>query len=90
MLTEFMNEWFDENVRWVDATLKTAADESPANAERLGRWYGSWRDQINNALAPVAVLALGGEGAQVLQALSSALDARVARLGLATETAGTA
>lgn len=80
MLTEFMNEWFDENVRWVDATLKTAADESPANAELLAQWYASWRDQAVQALAPLAALALGAQGAEVLKTLHTALDARVARL----------
>ncbi len=83
MLTEFMNDWFDENARWVDATLKTAAEESPANAEQLARWYASWRGQVVEALGPLATLALGNEGAQLLQTLRTALDTRVARLGIA-------
>ena len=32
MLTEFINDWYDETTRWVDATVKTAAEESPENA----------------------------------------------------------
>jgi len=83
MLTEFMTDWFDENVRWVDATLKTAAEESPANAAQLAAWYGHWRDQVAEALAPLALLALGSAGHETLQGLRSALDARVARLGIA-------
>jgi hypothetical protein len=39
MLTEFQVDWFDETSRWVDATLKTAADESLANAAQLAQWY---------------------------------------------------
>jgi len=79
MLTEFMNEWFEENARWVDATLKTAADESPANAQKLAAWYADWRAQIAEALAPLAALALGDKGAPALQELATALDARFAR-----------
>lgn len=82
MLTEFMNEWSDETARWVDATVKTAADESPANAARLGEWYRSWRDEVMQALEPLAALALGTPGADVLAALRADLDARAARLGL--------
>lgn len=84
MLTEFMSEWFDENVRWVDATLKTAADESPANVAQLSQWYARWRGDIGDALAPLAAAALGDAGAQTLKALGAALDTRVARLGIAT------
>ena len=79
MLTEFMNEWFEENARWVDATLKTAADESTANARKLAAWYADWRAQIAEALAPLAALALGAHGAPALQELATALDARFAR-----------
>ena len=39
MLTEFQNEWHGETSRWIDALVKTAADESPANAARLSQWY---------------------------------------------------
>ena len=82
MLTEFMNEWFDENVRWVDATLKTAVDESPANAALLSQWFGSWRDQFVEALGPLAAHAFEDAGAAMAQDLRAALDARVARLGI--------
>jgi phenol hydroxylase P1 protein len=82
MLTEFMNDWFDENARWVDATVKTAADESPANAAQLAQWYRRWRDEIGQALEPLAALALGAAGADALHGIRTELDARVARLGI--------
>ncbi|MDM0117566.1 aromatic/alkene monooxygenase hydroxylase subunit beta [Variovorax sp. J22R133] len=83
MLTEFQNDWFDENLRWVDATVKTAADESPANRAQLAAWYGAWREQIVEALGPLSALALGGGGADALQSVAAELDARAARLGIA-------
>ena len=45
--------------RWVDATVKTAADESKANATQLSAWYVLWRDEVMRALQPLATLALG-------------------------------
>ena len=83
MLTEFQVDWFDETSRWVDATLKTAADESPANATQLTQWYRHWRDEIVAALEPLAPLALGGAGAEALAGLRAELDTRVARVGIA-------
>ena len=82
MLTEFQNDWFDETARWVDATVKTAANESPANAAQLARWYRSWRDEITRALEPLASLALGAPGGEALRVIGSELDARAARIGI--------
>jgi phenol hydroxylase P1 protein len=82
MLTGFMNDWFDETVRWVDATVKTAVDESPANAAQFTQWYRSWRDEILQAMQPLAELALGREGGATLAAVRAELDARAAKLGL--------
>lgn len=84
MLTEFMNDWFDENARWVDATVKTAADESPANKAQLAQWYRSWRDEIGNALEPLSQLALGSAGADALHGIRAELDARAVCLGITT------
>ncbi len=84
MLTEFQNEWHGETSRWIDALIKTAADESPANAALLGQWYQSWRDQLSAALEPLATLALGATGGQALAEVRGELDKRAAKLGLAT------
>ena len=80
MLTEFANDWCDETERWVDATVKTAAEESPANAKQLSAWYAVWRDEVGSALAPLAALALGD--GQTLAAVRADLDKRAAKLGL--------
>ena len=81
MLTEFSNDWADETARWVDASMKTAADESPANARQLSAWYVTWRDEIARALEPLALLSLGDNLA--LAAARADLDKRAAKLGLA-------
>lgn len=83
LLTEFMNDWFDESGRWVDATVKTATEESPANAERLTNWAGLWRDEALRALQPLAALALGEQSGAALDTASTEFSVRAKRLGLA-------
>lgn len=82
MLTEFMSDWHAETARWVDATVKTAADESPANAERLAAWVSTWREEVQRALTPLATLALGEQGPATLSTVRAEFDTRVGRLGL--------
>jgi phenol hydroxylase P1 protein len=80
--TGFINEWIDENARWVDATVKTAADESAENARQLLQWTGLWRDEAMVALEALARHALGAAADEELAAVVRDFDARVARLGL--------
>lgn len=82
LITEFMTTWFDESLRWVDATVKIAAAESPANAERLGEWVGRWRDAVNEALQPYAETVLGDEAEAALGRVNASFEARVAKLGI--------
>jgi phenol hydroxylase P1 protein len=84
MSTGFINEWREEHARWVDATVKTAAQESPANAALLSQWARLWRGEVLCALKPLARHALGEPaGDEALQAVAADFAARAARLGLA-------
>jgi phenol/toluene 2-monooxygenase (NADH) P1/A1 len=83
MLNEFAIGWFDETSRWVDATLKTAATESPANAALLAQWVTNWRARTLAALRPFAHEALGAADAQsALAEIDAALVARMTKLGI--------
>ena len=82
LLTEFMTSWFDESSRWVDATIKTAAAESPANVQRLRDWIGASRADTVAALQPYAAELFGPEASEVLGTVVAVFDARLARLGL--------
>jgi phenol/toluene 2-monooxygenase (NADH) P1/A1 len=84
MLLRFQNEWFAETSRWVDASVKTATSESPANQQLTSGWYKSWRDRAAKALEPLAAHALGAGGAATLAGLVKELDARATKLGLST------
>ncbi|MGE0881013.1 MAG: aromatic/alkene monooxygenase hydroxylase subunit beta [Acidimicrobiia bacterium] len=83
MLLRFPSEWFTETSRWVDAVVKTAAAESPANADLLAGWVSAWRDRAQLALTPVMEAALGAAGAATAIAEARlAFDARLAKCGV--------
>ena len=83
MLTAFMPEWHDESSRWVDAVLKTAAAESEANRLQISQWVQQWTERAQAALAPVAHIALGDVGQQVLTDARDALAERCRKAGIA-------
>jgi len=81
MLTEFMSEWYEEHVLWINSVIKVAAAESENNNVQIGKWIQKWRAEILQALQPLAQEALGG-AAQV------SLDAAVAQLSARTNKSG--
>jgi phenol hydroxylase P1 protein len=82
LLTEFMTMWFDESSRWVDATIKTAAAESPANAQRLSGWIAASRAEVVAALRPYAAELFGDDASGVIEKVESVFDTRIAKLGV--------
>lgn len=81
-VTEFMREWFDETSRWVDATVKTAADESATNKGILNDWISRWSKDFIAALALLAEAGLGIDGKEALAQVTAEFHLRVAKLGL--------
>jgi phenol hydroxylase P1 protein len=82
MLTEFMEEWFAENAKWVDATIRTAAAESPENRRLLGEWTRDWTVRASDALTPLAKLMYFEDAQVAMDEVRVALHARVSKLGL--------
>jgi phenol hydroxylase P1 protein len=82
LLTEFMNNWFDETARWVDATVKIAGAESEANRALLRGWIADWRGRVTEALGAYAGELFGDDAAAVLEQVAQGFDARLAKLGL--------
>lgn len=82
LMTQFMTEWAAETRRWIDATVKTAATESPENAALLAKWIAHWRDRAASALTPVAQLALGAKTDAVVTELVQQFNARLAKAGV--------
>lgn len=83
MLSTFMTDWYPDNARWVDMAVRTAAAKSPANAALLADWYGDWSKRAVAAAQPLAEHVLGAGGKDAVAAVATALDGRVAKLGLA-------
>lgn len=82
LLTQFMTEWYGETKKWVDATIKTAAAESPANLALVQSWTLHWRDRAAAALTPVAQLALGAKTDALMGDLLQQFNARLAKAGV--------
>ncbi len=79
MLTEFMQEWYKDNSRWVDATLKTTLAESDHNRQLVGKWVAEWREKAATDLAPLAEIAVGEDA---INASLEVLNKRLAKAGL--------
>lgn len=82
LITEFMTTWYDETARWVDATVKTVAAESGDNATKLAEWMSTWRARSKEALAPLVRELFGDDADAALIQADTALEARVAKLGV--------
>jgi phenol hydroxylase P1 protein len=82
MLTQFMTDWYAETRKWVDATVKTAAAESPENKAQLEKWITHWRDRAAAALMPVAQIALGAQADALTSELVGQFNARLAKAGV--------
>jgi phenol hydroxylase P1 protein len=82
MLTEFMNEWYDEHVRWTDNVMKVAAAESPENRALLAHWVQHYQPLVAAALSPVARRALGERAGASLDASATQLVARLSKTGV--------
>ena len=82
MLTEFMDTWYAESLKWVDAFVKTAAAESPENKQLLSAWTRDWTVRAADALAPLAKLMYFDDAQPVLDEVRAALLARITKLGL--------
>lgn len=82
VLCAFMTDWYAEGVRWVDATIKTAASESAENKALLEEWTRSWRDRALAALVPVAAQLAGKDADDLVATVAAAFNARAAKAGL--------
>ena len=82
MMTEFMSEWYEEHVRWVDSVIKVAAAESESNNVQIGKWLQKWRTEILQVLQPLAQEALGGAAQVSLDAAVAQLSARTTKSGV--------
>jgi phenol hydroxylase P1 protein len=82
MMTRFMGEWSVESAKWVDAQIKVAAAESPANKALIVGWVQQYRAAVLDALTPLAQRAFADKADSVLTEIVSEFNARCTKLGL--------
>ncbi|UBM09546.1 aromatic/alkene monooxygenase hydroxylase subunit beta [Cupriavidus metallidurans] len=85
LVTDFMSAWYAETTRWVDATVKTAAQESPENAAVIAGYAFGWLDRFTHALRPLAHRLFGEDAESELANAVEALGKRLSGLGLARQ-----
>ena len=82
LLCQFMNDWFDETRKWVDAVMKVAAAESEHNRAILQEWTEKWSGRAATAMLPVVRKALAGDAEEVVGEEVAAFKARLKKIGV--------
>jgi len=82
MLTEFMDDWYKETVRWTNTLAKVTVKESDANKVLISEWVAKWSDRLTAALEPIAVKAFGADGVNELSEVKNELLSRLAKQGV--------
>lgn len=82
MLTQFMNDWFDETRKWVDSVVKVAAAESEHNRAQLQSWINAWTQRASHAVLPVVGLVFAEDANDVVDEQVAAFKARVEKTGI--------
>ncbi len=82
MLTSFMSDWSKESHRWVDACIKTVAAESPENKNLMDQWLHKWIAPAQDALLPLASIAVEDDAEQLVEDVVNAFVKRLNKLGL--------
>ena len=82
MLTQFMNDWFDETRKWVDSVMKIAAAESEDNRALLQEWTQKWSSRAATVLQPVVNIALGADTDEAMSEEMLAFKSRLKKTGI--------
>ena len=82
MLTQFMNDWFDETRKWVDSVMKIAAAESEDNRALLQEWTQKWSSRAATVLQPVVNITLGADTDEAMSEEMLAFKSRLKKTGI--------
>lgn len=82
LLTQFIQNWFEETSKWTDSVLRTVAAESDANKAQLQTWLKAWSERAVEALSPIASLALEKDAPAVLDQVQTQWAARLKKSGI--------
>ena len=82
MLTEFMDDWYAETVRWTNVLAKITVKESDANKALISKWVDKWATRLTTAIEPIAIEAFGAEGVSELSEVKQELLTRLGKQGV--------
>lgn len=82
LLTDFLQQWFEETSRWVDAVTKACVAESTTNHDLIADWLVQWGALAQDALRSYAGAVLGESSSEAMKAVETTFEGRLARLGL--------
>lgn len=82
MLTEFLEDWYKESVKWTDSTLKVAAAESAENKAIIEGWFAKWLPRVIEAVEPLASEAFENRVDECMQSVIADLRARSRKIKL--------
>jgi phenol hydroxylase P1 protein len=82
MLTEFMEDWYKESVKWTDSTLKVAAAESAENKAIIEGWFAKWLPRVIEAVEPLTREAFGDRVDEFMESVIADLRARTCKIKL--------
>lgn len=81
MLTEFMQECYAENAKWVDASIKAAYIESDSNKRLLNDWIAEGTINVKSALMPLAKWMFDDETGGALEEAVKKFYERASKIG---------
>ncbi len=82
LLSQFMQEWEKDEIRWVDHLMKVTANESAANLALIQAWMKKWMDEALAAFKPLAHHVLGDDADAALEDIRSRLIKRASKSGI--------
>ena len=82
MLTQFMTNWFNETQKWIDAAIKSMAEESASNRQVLSDWFSEWSRRAVAAERDIVAIVLADEADELLSEYHAALATRMQKNGL--------
>ena len=82
LLTEFMNDWFDEHQRWTTQVMKIASAESEQNKALMQQWVQKWQPRVEQALQPLMQATFEERAQHELDSCLGQFTTRMAAIGL--------
>ncbi len=82
MLNEFMQDWGDDEKRWLDHLLKVTAQESAENAALLSKWTSVWMERAIEAFTPIANHVLGDGATNAMKEIRDEITNRAKKSGI--------